>query len=178
MEGHEGDCDDNGIYFLEENFHFRQCEMCRFVVERREGCNHMTCRCGYQFCYICGIKWTGSNHYCMPKPRPKPKPKAEPKAEPKVEPQVQFSHQVNNHRQRVTVPCLGLFYLLVLFPIDLCLSLIVLTFLAILVIVKALVITPFTLGFEICSSSNQDEKNCFAVLMGLVVPYQMVCLVY
>lgn len=31
------------------------------VVERSQGCNHMTCLCKYQFCYICGQRWT-SNH--------------------------------------------------------------------------------------------------------------------
>lgn len=33
---------------------FKQCPSCKFWVERISGCQHMTCRCGYEFCYICG----------------------------------------------------------------------------------------------------------------------------
>ena len=32
---------------------FKQCPRCRFWVEKNRGCNHMTCRCRYEFCYIC-----------------------------------------------------------------------------------------------------------------------------
>ena len=41
----------------------KQCAQCKFWVEKAEGCNHMTCRCKYQFCYICGGKW-GIGHLC------------------------------------------------------------------------------------------------------------------
>lgn len=64
LDKHEGGCDQQEIDFLQNNLHFRQCENCKFIVERTEGCNHMTCRCGYQFCYICGKKWTGYEHAC------------------------------------------------------------------------------------------------------------------
>ena len=33
---------------------FKQCSKCMFWVEKNQGCDHMTCRCGYQFCYKCG----------------------------------------------------------------------------------------------------------------------------
>lgn len=33
---------------------FKQCGKCKFWVGRSEGCDHMTCRCGHQFCYRCG----------------------------------------------------------------------------------------------------------------------------
>ncbi|KAL4439319.1 hypothetical protein ABPG74_016982 [Tetrahymena malaccensis] len=33
---------------------FRKCSNCKIWVEKNQGCDHMTCRCGYQFCYICG----------------------------------------------------------------------------------------------------------------------------
>ncbi|CAG9315338.1 unnamed protein product [Blepharisma stoltei] len=33
---------------------FKQCPQCRFWVEKNQGCDHMTCRCGFQFCYVCG----------------------------------------------------------------------------------------------------------------------------
>lgn len=35
----------------------RQCEQCRRFIESEGGCNHMTCKCGYQFCFRCGEQW-------------------------------------------------------------------------------------------------------------------------
>ena len=34
------------------------------MIERSQGCNHMTCRCGHQFCYICGKDWKNNGHLC------------------------------------------------------------------------------------------------------------------
>eukprot|EP01054_Gregarina_sp_Poly1_P010638 Gregarina_sp_Poly_1__10637@NODE_79_length_15751_cov_81_561464_g67_i0_p5_GENE_NODE_79_length_15751_cov_81_561464_g67_i0NODE_79_length_15751_cov_81_561464_g67_i0_p5_ORF_typecomplete_len370_score50_89IBR/PF01485_21/1_8IBR/PF01485_21/1e04IBR/PF01485_21/2_1e05IBR/PF01485_21/1_3e08zfC3HC4_2/PF13923_6/1e05zfC3HC4_2/PF13923_6/1_3e04zfC3HC4_2/PF13923_6/1_2e03zfC3HC4/PF00097_25/0_00024zfC3HC4/PF00097_25/1_8e04zfRING_UBOX/PF13445_6/0_024zfRING_UBOX/PF13445_6/1_8e04zfRING_UBOX/PF13445_6/1_8e04_NODE_79_lengt len=36
---------------------WKECAQCHAVVEFTIGCWHMTCRCGYQFCYNCGQKW-------------------------------------------------------------------------------------------------------------------------
>ena len=36
---------------------FKQCPHCEFWVERSEGCDHMRCRCGKDFCYKCGGKY-------------------------------------------------------------------------------------------------------------------------
>ncbi|KAG6026363.1 hypothetical protein E4U19_002676 [Claviceps sp. Clav32 group G5] len=36
---------------------WKRCFKCRALVELKEGCNHMTCRCGAEFCMICGLKW-------------------------------------------------------------------------------------------------------------------------
>ncbi|KAI1203824.1 hypothetical protein F5X97DRAFT_329989 [Nemania serpens] len=36
---------------------WKRCFNCQAMVELKEGCNHMTCRCGAQFCMICGSKW-------------------------------------------------------------------------------------------------------------------------
>ncbi|KAG8530139.1 uncharacterized protein KY384_005622 [Bacidia gigantensis] len=36
---------------------WRKCYNCRATVELAVGCNHMTCRCGAQFCMVCGLKW-------------------------------------------------------------------------------------------------------------------------
>ena len=33
---------------------FKQCPKCNFWVEKSEGCDHMSCRCGQMFCYKCG----------------------------------------------------------------------------------------------------------------------------
>nr|BAB08302.1 mutator-like transposase [Arabidopsis thaliana] len=42
---------------------WRQCSECKHMIELTEGCNHITCRCGYEFCYRCGHKWTKYHHY-------------------------------------------------------------------------------------------------------------------
>ncbi|KAK1573278.1 IBR finger domain-containing protein [Colletotrichum navitas] len=36
---------------------WQRCFSCRAIVELDHGCNHMTCRCGTQFCYVCGLQW-------------------------------------------------------------------------------------------------------------------------
>ncbi|KAM7208106.1 hypothetical protein V8F20_001652 [Naviculisporaceae sp. PSN 640] len=36
---------------------WRRCLRCSMLVEHREACAHMTCRCGAQFCYVCGKVW-------------------------------------------------------------------------------------------------------------------------
>lgn len=33
---------------------FKQCPKCKFWVEKNEGCDHMTCKCKFEFCYKCG----------------------------------------------------------------------------------------------------------------------------
>ena len=33
------------------------CSNCKRGVEKKDGCNHMTCLCKHQFCYLCGADW-------------------------------------------------------------------------------------------------------------------------
>ncbi|CEO94529.1 hypothetical protein PBRA_000314, partial [Plasmodiophora brassicae] len=42
----------------------RICPRCREGIFRTEGCDHMTCKCKYEFCFQCGIYWNerGSAH--------------------------------------------------------------------------------------------------------------------
>lgn len=35
----------------------KQCKQCRRFIELVSGCNHMRCRCGFDFCFRCGEKW-------------------------------------------------------------------------------------------------------------------------
>jgi hypothetical protein len=34
-----------------------RCAECNAIVEHGDACQHMTCRCGYQFCYVCKAPW-------------------------------------------------------------------------------------------------------------------------
>lgn len=36
---------------------WQRCYSCHAMVELKEGCNHMTCRCTAEFCMVCGLKW-------------------------------------------------------------------------------------------------------------------------
>ncbi|KAF2036042.1 hypothetical protein EK21DRAFT_52351, partial [Setomelanomma holmii] len=38
---------------------YQQCNVCGATVELAEACNHITCECGNDFCYICGADWPG-----------------------------------------------------------------------------------------------------------------------
>lgn len=53
--------DDKEFLNLAKNKKYKQCPKCRAWIEKNEGCNHMTCKCRYEFCYICG-EATKSNH--------------------------------------------------------------------------------------------------------------------
>ncbi|KAB8360585.1 hypothetical protein FH972_024325 [Carpinus fangiana] len=58
---HTGDCpEDEGLRQLLETArtnHWQRCYECKRVVDLNFGCNHITCRCGAQFCYVCGERW-------------------------------------------------------------------------------------------------------------------------
>ncbi|CAG7916162.1 unnamed protein product [Penicillium olsonii] len=62
-EAHEGTCDfrgteeDRQLENLAREKKWRRCFGCGHMVELNWGCNHMTCVCGHQFCYLCGKEW-------------------------------------------------------------------------------------------------------------------------
>ncbi|XP_028119628.1 probable E3 ubiquitin-protein ligase ARI3 isoform X1 [Camellia sinensis] len=43
---------------------WRKCPECEIYVEKTEGCSHITCRCGHEFCYRCGLKWVKFHSGC------------------------------------------------------------------------------------------------------------------
>ena len=57
-EGNEGKCESMHeskiIAMAKENKKWTRCTKCRYVLERIDGCDHMTCKCGAQFCFQCG----------------------------------------------------------------------------------------------------------------------------
>ncbi|KAI4716588.1 hypothetical protein E4T48_07217 [Aureobasidium sp. EXF-10727] len=60
---HRGDCpkdeDTQSLLELAENEGWQRCynTRCHRVVALTIGCNHITCVCGAQFCYVCGARW-------------------------------------------------------------------------------------------------------------------------
>ncbi|KAI1321276.1 hypothetical protein F5Y16DRAFT_413784 [Xylariaceae sp. FL0255] len=58
---HGGDCPNDEqiqqVLELAREQGWQRCQNCLVMVELSFGCNHMTCRCGYQFCYECGAQW-------------------------------------------------------------------------------------------------------------------------
>lgn len=72
-ECHDGkSCDENKSktdldkQFLElaRSTKMKQCPKCKHWIEKNEGCNHMTCICKYEFCYVCGEPSTVSHTNC------------------------------------------------------------------------------------------------------------------
>lgn len=161
MPNHRGVCDDNGVNFLEDRFNFRRCGKCRFVVEKNQGCNHMTCRCGHQFCYSCGGLWSNS-HQCPAQPvilPPQPvlilpPPQSEslplsaalPHSRAERRPGPIQENNSESSEERDIERWINPFYIMVLFPLDLVLTavalLVCLTFL-VLVVLKGLTYGTF-----------------------------------
>jgi IBR domain, a half RING-finger domain len=58
---HNGTCKEdeevNRLLELGKGKGWRRCEKCKALVERMDGCLHMTCRCKAEFCYACGKAW-------------------------------------------------------------------------------------------------------------------------
>ena len=57
---HEGGCDepnDTDTIRFAESQGWKRCYHCRAYVELNTGCNHIRCRCGAEYCYVCGLKW-------------------------------------------------------------------------------------------------------------------------
>lgn len=43
---------------------WKRCPQCKFLVQKSDGCLHITCRCGFEFCYGCGEQWGASHSSC------------------------------------------------------------------------------------------------------------------
>lgn len=50
--------EDAAMLHIAKQKQWKRCPACGHLVERTVGCNHMVCRCGCDFCYACGTKYT------------------------------------------------------------------------------------------------------------------------
>ncbi|XVE59771.1 hypothetical protein DITRI_Ditri05aG0073900 [Diplodiscus trichospermus] len=60
---HSGE-EDAKLKSLAAKKQWRECVKCKNMVELAEGCYHITCRCGYEFCYTCGAQWRNKKATC------------------------------------------------------------------------------------------------------------------
>ncbi|TNV85133.1 hypothetical protein FGO68_gene4724 [Halteria grandinella] len=49
-----GEKEDEAFREFAKGSKLKQCPFCKFWVEKSQGCDHMRCRCGKEFCYKCG----------------------------------------------------------------------------------------------------------------------------
>ena len=42
----------------------RMCPGCHTLTSRIDGCNHITCPCGREWCFVCGANWTPWHYTC------------------------------------------------------------------------------------------------------------------
>ncbi|KAL3617666.1 hypothetical protein CASFOL_037987 [Castilleja foliolosa] len=61
----EREREDIMVHDLAKKNKWQRCPSCRFIVEKKEGCLHMTCVCGFQFCYACGKRWSSTHGGCQ-----------------------------------------------------------------------------------------------------------------
>ncbi|KAK3021459.1 hypothetical protein RJ639_047631 [Escallonia herrerae] len=55
------------VDMLAKKKQWRKCPQCRIYIEKTQGCLHITCRCGYEFCYRCGSKYNVKHGDCQPR---------------------------------------------------------------------------------------------------------------
>lgn len=49
--------EDVALFDVAKRSRWQRCSQCRQMIELGQGCRHMTCKCGHEFCYTCGKAW-------------------------------------------------------------------------------------------------------------------------
>ena len=83
QDPHDGPCPDAAPLQVEEDQqqgqqnqanvvskNLKRCPSCNVVIEKTGGCNHMTCKCGTHFCWLCGADISDNpyGHHCGREP--------------------------------------------------------------------------------------------------------------
>nr|XP_007135375.1 hypothetical protein PHAVU_010G124200g [Phaseolus vulgaris]ESW07369.1 hypothetical protein PHAVU_010G124200g [Phaseolus vulgaris] len=60
----DGEREDQRVMELAKSKRWKRCPKCNFYVEKINGCTHISCRCGNEFCYACGMAWSNKHYLC------------------------------------------------------------------------------------------------------------------
>ncbi|KAH7654483.1 E3 ubiquitin ligase RBR family protein [Dioscorea alata] len=61
----DGEVDDPDLGQLAQSNNWRRCQQCRQLIELTDGCHHMICRCGHEFCFSCGAEYRDGLQSCQ-----------------------------------------------------------------------------------------------------------------
>ncbi|KAK8349755.1 hypothetical protein V6Z11_A06G166200 [Gossypium hirsutum] len=61
----ERDAADITLHLLAQNKRCKPFQRCTRMIELTQGCYHMTCRCGHEFCYSCGAEYREGQQTCL-----------------------------------------------------------------------------------------------------------------
>lgn len=64
QERSKDDSEDEALRSLMGTMGWQRCPDCGMGIERTQGCPHMVCVCGGEFCYNCGERWLGRGLGC------------------------------------------------------------------------------------------------------------------
>ncbi|GLC37168.1 hypothetical protein PLESTM_000549900 [Pleodorina starrii] len=64
LPAHQRSAEDAAVLQLSERQRWRACPACKRMVERNQGCNHMRCLCGGEYCYRCGVQYEQGQKRC------------------------------------------------------------------------------------------------------------------
>ncbi|KAL9227973.1 hypothetical protein vseg_003602 [Gypsophila vaccaria] len=53
------------LHHLAQDRRWRRCQQCHIMNELTQGCYHMTCWCGHEFCYACGAEYANGQQTCQ-----------------------------------------------------------------------------------------------------------------
>lgn len=56
---------DLALHCLAQDRRWRRCQLCQRMIELAQGCYHMTCWCGHEFCYSCGVEYRDGQQTCQ-----------------------------------------------------------------------------------------------------------------
>lgn len=61
--------DSSAYAFVGQMQNARTCPGCSLRTSRVDGCNHMSCPCGKEWCYVCERTWNRTHYTCVDQPR-------------------------------------------------------------------------------------------------------------